>query len=509
MTDDMTVPVNGDSGEMMVERIADFIGQWNMIGPADRVILGVSGGADSVCLCLVLHELSGRIGFALRVVHVEHGIRGAESERDAAFVERLCEGLGLACTVRRVDVPAYAYAHHMGEEEAARFLRYQVFDEEAQAERRRQPDGQGGRIRIALAHHMEDNAETMLFHLARGTGLDGLCGMQPVRADRDCACIRPLLAVSRQEIEAFLAQKGQAYCQDSTNRDPAYSRNRIRLEVMPGLAAVNAKAVAHMNRTAERLGELRSYLEAETDRVYAQTVERRTADGSCLCLHKDRLDELPKVLGERVIHRAIREAAGTGKDIAAVHIQSVQKLFEMQCGSRIDLPHQVSACRVYEGVGLRRRKTPGTETDGAAEGARNVYPVGAKLLADCACKGAAAVVPCGEGGAKMALRVFPYEGNKAEISTKMYTKWFDYDKIKDGFSIRSRENGDYFVMDEAGHRKKLERYFIDQKIPLEQRDCTLLLAREKEVLWVIGGRMGRGGMITEGTRTILEVAYQP
>lgn len=490
----------------MVEQVEAYIEQWNMIGAGDRVVIGVSGGADSVCLCLVLHELSERIGFAMRVVHVEHGIRGRESVRDAAFVERLCDALGLACAVHHVRVPAYAREHRMSEEEAARCLRYAALCEEAKEERGalQQP----GTVRIALAHHMEDNAETMLLQLVRGTGLDGLCGMQPVRTDEDgFVYIRPLLSVSRSAIEAFLAARGQGYCQDATNGELAHSRNRIRHRVMPELTAVNEQAIAHMNQTAERLLELRGYLDAETEKAYAYAVELRGPERPRLYLHGDRLFTFPQVLVSRVIHRAVAEAAGARKDIAAVHIRSVQSLFAAQCGHSIDLPCQVVASRVYEGICLCKR----APDDAAEERAmrRNALRITPEMLAECAKTKAASIVPCGADGEQIVLRAFSYEGNQAEISTKMYTKWFDYDKIKDGFSIRSRENGDYFVMDETGHRKRLERYFIDQKIPLEQRDCILLLVRGEEVLWVIGGRMGRGGMVTEDTRTILEVAYQP
>ena len=151
-----------------------------MVPEGGRVLIGVSGGADSVCLCLILYELSTKMNFSLEVIHVEHGIRGEESKNDAVFVEQLCKQRGIVCHIRNVDVPRYAKIHHLGEEEAARILRYQVFADAA---------GQDRNVRIALAHHMEDNAETMLFQLIRGSGLDGLCGMRPT-ADRNNGEIR-------------------------------------------------------------------------------------------------------------------------------------------------------------------------------------------------------------------------------------------------------------------------------------------------------------------------------
>ena len=156
----------------MIVQVEKFMRKWNMVPEGGRVLVGVSGGADSVCLCLILYELSTKMNFSLEVIHVEHGIRGEESKNDAVFVEQFCKQKGIVCHIRNVDVPRYAKIHHLGEEEAARILRYQVFADAA---------GQDRNVRIALAHHMEDNAETMLFQLIRGSGLDGLCGMRQQR----------------------------------------------------------------------------------------------------------------------------------------------------------------------------------------------------------------------------------------------------------------------------------------------------------------------------------------
>ena len=169
----------------MIERICEFMDKWHMVSAGDRVLVGVSGGADSICLCLILKELSTQMKFSVEVIHVEHGIRGEASKRDALFVKQFCREQKLTYREFPVDVPAYAKKYHMGDEEAARKLRYDIFVKAAKEK---------AGTKIALAHHMEDNAETMLFQLARGSGLDGLCGMRPVRAGEDSECyIRPLL----------------------------------------------------------------------------------------------------------------------------------------------------------------------------------------------------------------------------------------------------------------------------------------------------------------------------
>ena len=302
----------------MVERVRRFMEQWNMVQPGEKVTVGLSGGADSVCLCLVLKELSEIMGFSLAAAHVEHGIRGEESRRDASFSEHLCNDLGIPFTVQHVCVPEYAKSHHMGEEEAARILRYRVFA--------------GLEGKVALAHHMEDNAETMLLALLRGSGLDGLCGMQPVRTDSDgMVYIRPLLSLERREIEAFLQNRGQSFCQDSTNSDTAYTRNFIRREVMPLLQKVNSRAVSHMNQSAERLAELRDYLDATAEEDYRRLVQKDDKKRE-LQLDAEGLARLPHVLQKRLIHRAIAEAAQAKKDIGAAHIEAVQALLFRQTG---------------------------------------------------------------------------------------------------------------------------------------------------------------------------------
>lgn len=476
----------------MVEQVRRYMEHKNMVEPKDIVLAGVSGGADSVCLLLVLAELAEAMDFSLEAVHVEHGIRGAESERDADFVRQLCEKLQVPLAVHHVDVLQYSKEHSVGTEEAARLLRYEVFAGEA--------GRRGSRCSVALAHQMEDNAETMLMALVRGTGLDGLCGMLPVRED-SVRYIRPLLAVSRSMVEAFLAERGQSCCTDATNFDTQYTRNYIRHEVIPLLARVNPQAVAHMNRTAAQLVDLRAYMEHETDEAYRHAVSRDA--GGELLLDAECLLALPQALRERVVHRAVGEIAGARRDIGAVHIGEVLELLERQSGRRADLSGRVEAVREYSAVRLRRKRAGDADVSSVSE-----IAVTAGQLAAMRPDGPQLVLPLGGDRGCLELRLLAYDRKVAQISTKNYTKWFDYDMIKTGFSVRRRQKGDYFVLDRDGHRKKLSNYFVDEKIPAARREKFLLLAQGAEVLWLIGGRMGVSGMVTERTRRVLEVSYR-
>lgn len=459
----------------MIRQVEKFMKTWNMVPEGSRVLAGVSGGADSVCLCLILKELSTKMNFSLEVIHVEHGIRGEESRKDAAFVEHLCKNLGIVCHIRNVDVLHYADMHHLGEEEAARILRYQVFADVA---------GKDRNVRIALAHHMEDNAETMLFQLIRGSGLDGLCGMRPQRTGTNGEIyIRPFLQCSREQIEQFLSARGQAYCTDSTNADESYSRNRMRKRVLPELIQMNPQAVQHMQTAMEQLQQVRDYLEEETVSL-EKTLLSGEKGNVKLCVGG--LTELPQAIRMRLIRKAVWKAAGACKDITAAHLQAVADLLEKQTGKYVELPYGLTAARVYDVIEIMGKRK---ETEKICVEVDTVQlPENLQV-----------------GTWKFSFQKFPYDGNTDKIPRKMYTKWFDYDKIKDSLAIRNRRKGDYFVLDAMGHHKKLEDYFVNEKIPAWRRDEQLLLAGEDEIFWIVGGRMAYGTGISDTTRWVLEI----
>jgi tRNA(Ile)-lysidine synthase TilS/MesJ len=259
----------------------------------------------------------------------------------------------------------------LGLEEAARGLRYKAFSDIA-SELRENCDKRGERdmrVSIALAHHMEDNAETVLMQMMRGSGLDGLCGMEPVRCGAGGEFyLRPLLAECRESIEKYLEEKGQSFCEDSTNADLTYSRNRIRKNILPELAALNPKAISHINQTAARMREIRDYMEAQTAVGMEECLK---TEGDTYLLSVKSLQEMPRALRIRLIHRAIGEAAGAMKDIAAAHIDAVEQLIWKQSGRQVDLPYGVTAKRIYGEIriasGKRDLKGGGQKSHGKAE----------------------------------------------------------------------------------------------------------------------------------------------
>ena len=478
----------------------ELLNEWKkekIVEDGDIVLAGVSGGADSVCLLLMLEQLQKKTDFLLEAVHVEHGIRGEESRKDAAFVKNLCQDHGIRCHIFSVEVPLFAEKHGLGLEEAARILRYDCYKKAAESVKKEFPEK---KIKLALAHHAEDNAETVLFQMVRGSGLDGMCGIRPVRNDAESVTyIRPLLGVSRCEIEQELKRRGQAYCTDATNENLEYSRNHIRHRILPELKKVNAQAVLHMNRMAEQMNEIRDYMDRQLADAYEKIVSREKAD---VVLHVELLRGLSHILQTRLVHNALAEAAGARQDLEAGHVEAVLGLMDKQSGRSVDLPYGLVAERSYDRIRLRQRDAKMVSKE------MTEIAISAEILEEISSSGQTKSIKVCDTGALFTMRIFPFDGKVSEIPQKMYTKWLDYDKIKFGFSIRTRKNQDYFVMDAVGHRKKLSDYFINQKIPAEERDATLLIADGSQILWIVGGRMGRGAQLDGTSRMVLELIYQ-
>ncbi len=467
----------------MQKKIQIFMEQYHMIEHGDHVVAGVSGGADSVCLLLVLERLRKSMGFSLSAVHVEHGIRGAESLQDAEFVRELCERLQVPLRTFSVDAPARAQERRQSLEEAARELRYECFYEACR---------ELGASRLAVAHHGDDCAETMLFHLSRGTGIRGLCGIVPVRyvAEQNVDLIRPLLCMTRDEIEDFLQKEQQKFRTDSTNADQNMSRNRIRSQVLPQLRQINLAAVPHMVRTAGYMEEVCDYIDDAAWSLGKQYVryfpeEQKPQE---IRITQAGFTEMPKILQENLLHRLLGELAGSRKDLTAVHVEKVRELFEFQVGRQIDLPYRMIAEAGYEEICLYRKPETNISQEKRTELPLDVSGQVQEF-----------------SGMQISARVFSFDGNFQQIPEKTYTKWFDYDKIKDTVQIRTRRLGDFLQVRSEGGHKKLKDYLIDSKIPQKERDALVLLADASHILWIVGRRISEAYKVTQETKRILEI----
>ena len=327
------------------KKIRDFIQKEGLIEEGDRILLGLSGGADSVCLFYVLLGLREELGFELRAVHVHHGIRG-EADEDAAYVERLCEEEGVFCYVFREDVPGFAKEQGLSEEEAGRILRYRDFQEclenwETEAE-------YTCRYKIATAHHENDQAETVLFQLFRGCGLSGLRGILPERGN----IIRPLLCLSREEIEGYLREKGIFWCEDKTNASEEYSRNKIRHRILPYVEAELSKgAAAHIGKTAQIVREAERYIRRQTEAVYRRVAAEQDESlvfDITLLLKEDIF------LQKQLILYGLERVSAARKDIGAVHVEDILRLVRKQGNGELDLPGRVQVRKVYQRLLIAR-----------------------------------------------------------------------------------------------------------------------------------------------------------
>ena len=441
----------------MLSKVRSFADEHRILMRGDRIVAGVSGGADSTALFYVLCALRKERGFSFSVLHVHHGIRGAEADRDEAFVLALAEKYGVPARSVRIDVPGRAREMGLGYEEAGRILRRDALECEMEAR---------GANRIALAHHRDDLAETVLMNLARGTGLAGLAGIRPAAG----TYVRPLLGVGRAEIEAYLAGLGADYVTDSTNLENAYTRNRMRNEILPALENyVNRRAGEHIASAAEEAAEAFSYISREAERKFEeQAAVTAGPDGRREILLPESLlaGEEPLLAGLCVRFSFLR-LKGTLKDVTREHAGSVTGLLGKETGKEVHLPYGLCAVRTAEGIriGERGKADKKAEEIPLAVPGRTVF-----------------------GEWTFTAEFLPGTGRIREENK--CTKWIDYDKIKGNLVVRTRRDGDFIVIHPDGRKKSISNLMTDSKTARPERDRLPLLAAGPEVLLVPGIRTG-------------------
>lgn len=488
----------------MINKIKQYISKYNMLEKGDQIIVGVSGGADSVCLFHVLTELSESYGLTLFVIHVNHGIRGEEADRDEEFVRSLCKERGVSFTAVCKDIPLMAKTQGLSLEEAGRISRYEVFNQYLNAYKCN---------KIAIAHNKNDNAETILFNLFRGSALTGLTGINPVRDN----IIRPLLCLERQEIEAYLSNRSADYLNDSTNFTLDYTRNKIRHGILKNAAEVNKQAVGHISGAGDSLMEIEAFVQKMTlkamDRVLVSgnnakrnvfpeedmnshdnntELKEASPQGQVQLLTEELLKE-DIVIQKELVRKALSFLSGSLKDLEAVHVAAVLDLVSKQTGKRVNLPYGITAAKEYNHISFVRDKRISSSIDSSPpenelEQVLNI-PGRTSLPDREIC---------------LITEVLNYKKNMI-IPQNLYTKWFDYDKIKDTVLIRKRKQGDYLCIDAKGGTKKLKAYFIDEKVPRQIRDVQPLLADGSHIIWVIGGRISEAYKVDENTKRILQI----
>jgi len=459
-----------------------------MAGGPVRLVIGVSGGADSICLLFLMKKLLP--GDHIRVIHINHMIRGSEADEDSEFVRNICEAEGILFKEIKKDIPKIARKSGCSEEEAGRKIRYESFEKEA-ALWESEEGLPGGSVRIAVAHHIEDSAETFMFNLFRGSGIRGLSGI----SDKRDRIIRPLISASRADIEEYLAKIGQKFRTDRTNADNEYARNRIRNLILPEAENVCNGALRHIAGACSKLRDITDYLDTVVDKAQEDVI-CNSGDGF-IEMDKQAFNRLPDVIASMLAIRVLTSLTPGKKDIGEVHAAALTELSKGDSGKHLDLPYGILADFSHDRITLRR---PGKEMPSPEEPGLTVSEIKSSDMTT---------------EEKEAL----YEPSNP---LNRYTKYFDCDKISliasnlginisPVYEVRPRKTGDYIVIrDRDGKKckKSVSDYLTDLKLSFSEKEKIRVLAVGSEVLWVIGYRMGDSAKLSDETENILKVVLE-
>ena len=443
----------------MKNKVQLAIEKYGMIQSGDHIIAALSGGADSVCLLHLLKDLQKEMNFTLSACHVNHQLRGEESERDREFCEKLCAELEISLRVFCVDVRGEGLRTKESEETCARRLRYEAFD---------RLEG-----KVATAHTADDSMETTLWNLMRGTALKGLCGIAPTRGKY----VRPLIDCTAQEVRTYCRTQHWCYVTDSTNDSDNYTRNRIRHRLVPLLQSENPQIAKTVRRMQEALLTDEKFLESETCRA----LDSANLDGGFSC---KKLNELPLSLRRRAVAEILKQ-----HEVAVEYARlcAVEKMLSDGRGKlSVDGNRNVSVKNGVLSVNAEEK-----------EGSPFEFPA---VIGEW--------MPV-SGTKKVKLTVIDGENviNSKKVNQKVLKKYMDYDKITHGLVIRSRKNGDCVRLASNPMTKSLKKLFNEKKIPLSQRSRLTVLADENGILWVEGFGCDQRCCADENTRRMLTVVF--
>jgi len=455
-----------------IRKITQFITKHQMIFHGDKVLVGVSGGPDSMAMLYALYQLRSKLGFSIHIAHLDHQFRGEESKADADFVKQHAHLLNLPITLELQDVPRLVERENLSLEAGARKVRYEFYQRVVEKER---CDS------VALGHNADDQAETVLMHLIRGSGMRGLVGMLPVRG----IYIRPLLNVFRAEIDEFTSDIGIVPRQDSSNIEPIYFRNKIRLELLPFLESnYNPNIKKILLQTAEILRAEMELLDRLCIDKTSDCVVSISEDEVHLCL--DSVKAQPVAIQRGMLRRAVGEIIKIDGivDIDFDHIEAILEMIDRKSPNlSLKLPHQIEAVKTYHQLVIRKQ------------------------------------IPKDKIEFDYELKV-PGETKIPELSARVITKFdddypsddrykevIDYEKIKLPLRLRNRRDGDRFQPLGMKGTKKLKDFLIDLKVPLKQRDRIPLLTSGEQIVWVIGYRLDDRYKITDQTKNKLVASF--
>jgi len=475
----------------LVVHVSDYVARHGMLPDAGPVIVAVSGGPDSMTLLECLWRIvekreAGSAAHRLFVAHLHHGLRDA-ADGDAEFVREQAARRGCRFSLGREDVPSLARERGLSTEAAAREARYAFLTKCAT---------ETGALAIALGHNADDQAETVLLRLLRGAGVRGVGGMRPVRPAGEGApnvrIVRPLLEVGRAQIKAFVREEDIPFRTDETNADPRYTRNKLRLDIIPALRdALQPRLAEVLGRFARLAREVSDHVDAEAERAVGGCIVRREG----FALSREAWDGLAPALRGPALRIAFE--AASGRALMNAHVEAVRAVAASAEGGSVDLPGHWRAVASAEGV---RLVPPGDdEPEPVAPWSVALDVPGSARLPDGRVLGAAVRRP-GEG-----------ERPPRVDDPQSSTEWIDYDALgRPGrLTVRSRRSGDEFRPLGAGGSRKVKRFLIDAKVPSSERARVPIVAMpDGAIIWVAPLRMDEQARVTSSTREVLELSIE-
>jgi tRNA(Ile)-lysidine synthase len=490
----------------MLESIAAFIDQHHLFPPGGKVIVAISGGADSLCLLRLLHQLCGPgkryPAIHLHAAHLNHQLRGEASEQDAAAVASMVSAWGLPFTGGTIDVPALAHTEHRSIEDAARLARYRFLREVAQG----QP--------IAVAHHADDQVETLLLHYLRGSGLAGMVGMQPRQRD----IIRPLLDFTHAQTVAYCQQHGIEPLEDLSNTDPAYTRNRIRHQLLPLMKSINPGFRATLLRSAAVMRSDFDYIETQIDACWPQVILTEQEDA--IALQLEALAALPANLQRHLLRRVTAQLCDGQSPLEPRHYALIEQLLrdpaDRQARS-LDLPRDLRVTRVLHKATFARLLHSGRmgEHDKSGRDKSRLYNDGEEVMlsipGEIAVPGKAwsARAEMLTGAllekVKGALRREDWPEVWHLLPASRYAVYIDAASIGAWLQVRTRHPGDRLQPLGMLHEKKVQDILVDKRIARPARDSIPLFFSASHCIWLAGIALDERVRLTSKTERIVHL----
>jgi tRNA(Ile)-lysidine synthase len=475
--------------------VEETIRKYAMFRKGDRVVVGVSGGPDSVSLLFLLHRMAPRLGISLHVAHLNHMLRQKAAQDDALFVKRVAETLGLPVTIRRMDVRRVCRTEKLSVEEAARKVRYEFFLEVAR---------KTGSSKIAVGHNMDDQAETVLMRLLRGAGPEGLSGMSPVREIGGCKIVRPLLEVPRAYIKQFLEKERIPYKKDASNIEPVYLRNRLRLKLIPYLQKnYNRRIRKILCNTAESIKLMYEFVRKSARRAMAVC---SVVENGCVQVDLRKFVRYSEAVQIEIIRNSIENVAGSLRQIDYRHIQAITKIIDSSECASVDLPGGIRIEKKGKQLIVRKKSS------GRTGGLKHFTPVQLKIPGTTELPGLGLAIKGDVLDVRQEKIVTPVKNGQVRRLSLFDLKkkdrnaeYFDYDRLSLPLRLRLRRSGDRFIPIGMNMPKRLKEFFINEKVPVALRNRIPLVVSGKKIIWVCGVRMSEEAKITGGTKRVLRL----